>query len=92
MLPPETDSRATVDIHILKIWKDHVPDPKKPGEFKEVHKVEWAKRGTREATVERVDRLKKMPQLWERIEPAYDRWMRGRRRRPKARLWRHGPV
>lgn len=77
-LAPETDSRSQVDIVILEIWPDHVPIADKPGEFREVHKVKWAKRGTNgHETVESVHRLKKMPQLWERIEPAYERWLKG---------------
>ena len=75
--PPETDNRAQVDIAILEISRDHRPIAGKPGEFKEVHIIEWAKRGTNATTRETVDRLRKMPQLWERIEPSYERWLKG---------------
>lgn len=77
LVAPETDSRSQVDIAILEISRDHRPIANKPGEFKEVHIVEWAKRGTSATTRETVDRLRKMPQLWERIEPAYERWLKG---------------
>jgi hypothetical protein len=76
-LSPDTDNRHQVDIHILRIWKDHVPVPDKPGEFKEVHKIEWAKRGTTATTVEKVSRVQKNEALWERVEPAYQRWLKG---------------
>ncbi len=73
----ETD-RSTIDIHILKIWREHVPDPKKAGEFREVHKIEWAKRGTNNSTtVETVSRLQKDAVLWARIEPSYQHWLKG---------------
>lgn len=77
-LSPDADPRSQIDIVPLEIWSDHVPIADKPGEFREVHKIKWTKRGQPgHETVESVGRLRKDEMLWAFLEPYYERWLKG---------------
>lgn len=77
------DQRDVPAIRPLKFWLDHEPSGK-PGEFREVEYVEWAKKGTNSSTkVEKIAHLKKrgaqgqINPAWPVIEPYYDAWKKG---------------
>ena|SRR3990167_1472292 len=74
----EVMDRSKVDIVPVEFWVDYKPIIDKPGEFKPVEWVKWAKRGSPgHETVEAIPRVKKSPQLWATIEPYYNHWLKG---------------
>lgn len=83
-MPVSPDLRTDVpQIVVLRIWKDHVPADDK-GNYKEVERVEWAKKGTNGATTtEKISRLSKpgrngeINPVWEVVKPVYERWKQG---------------
>jgi len=78
LMSPEYDPRAKVDIVPVEFWVDHRPIHDRPGEFKPVEQVKWAKRGQpNHQTVEAISRVRKNPQLWNAIEPYYKHWLKG---------------
>lgn len=73
---------ATANIMATKFWKDYVPDGQ--GGQREVHKVQWSRRGDFRfhKSVETVQRMMKphddgsFSPEWEAIKPAYEAWLR----------------
>ncbi len=69
---------ARINVVPMNFRSEFVPDKTKPGEFKEIHKVDLVKKGSRgESTVWSLNALKKESFLWDFIEPYYNYWLKG---------------
>ena len=70
--------RDRPNIAVLKFWTEYEDVAGKPGEPREVHMVEWVKKGTNGATTcEKVARALKDNGLREVIDPPYRSWLKG---------------
>ena len=70
--------RERPNIAVLRFWTEYEDVPGKPGEPREVHMVEWVKKGTNGATTcEKVARALKADAMREIIDPAYKAWLKG---------------
>ena len=70
--------RERPNIAVLRFWTEYEDVPGKPGEPREVHMVEWVKKGTNGATTcEKVARALKSDAMREIIDPAYKAWLKG---------------
>lgn len=68
------------DINVLPMnfRADFVPDKTKPGELKEIHRVDLVKKGSNgESTPWTITALKCQPAVWEYVEPYYNYWLKG---------------
>lgn len=74
-MTPNTDRVPA--IVPLSFWKDYDPQP--DGSVKEFEWVEWARRGSRNATTrEKISRLQKDGgPVWQALEPYYEHWKKG---------------
>jgi len=71
--------RHEVNVVPLNFRKDHIPDPKNPGELKEVEMVDLIKKGSDhgDSTPWKISVLKADPILWPAIDPYYQHWLKG---------------
>lgn len=77
---PMSPDAVTQEVNVvpMNFRVDHVPVPGKPGEFKEVHKVDLVKKGSNgESTPWRIKELQGVGILWQAIGPYYERWLEG---------------
>jgi hypothetical protein len=71
-------NRERPNIAVLRFWIEYEDVAGKPGEPREVHMVEWVKKGTNGATTcEKVARSFKDGAMKDIIEPAYKSWLKG---------------
>lgn len=71
-IPAIPEGERQAQIYPTRIWADH--EPTDDGEFKEVHWIEYAKKGSVETTTDKVARLEKSAHLWAVLGPSYDAW------------------
>ena len=72
-------SHQVPNVVVLEIERDHIPANDK-GDYKEVHWITYAIKGTNGATVrDKASRLEKTRanDLWPVIGPVYERWLKG---------------
>ena len=77
---PMSSDESTHEINIIPMnfRVDFVPVDAKPGEFKEVEKVDLVKKGSNgECTPWTIKALSKQEMLWPAVKPYYDRWKEG---------------
>lgn len=85
ILPYEETDRAKPAIHVIEIEVDYKKQYDRKtgaeivGEDKEIHVVEWVRKGTNGATNRMsVDRLKTDdPAVWAVVRPVYESWLKG---------------
>ena len=69
--------RQDVAVFPDNFRKDFKPVPGKPGEFREVHRVDLIKRGSGASTPYAISALKQDQVLWPHIKPYYEAWLEG---------------
>jgi hypothetical protein len=88
MLPDPMSPDAVkhvVAVRPVNFRKDHKPDPKKPGELIEVHRVDLVKMGSgNHSTPWNIEALKKDTILWPAVKPAYEAWLSGQEEPPNG--------
>lgn len=85
ILPYEENDRAKPAIHVVLIEVDYKKQYDRKtgaelvGEDKEIHVVEWVRKGTNGATNRmEVNRLKENePAVWAVVRPVYEAWLKG---------------
>lgn len=71
-------TQHVINVIPMNFRKDFVPVPGKPGEFKEVHKVDLVRKGTNgESTPWSIRALEKEQLIWPHIRPYYEAWLKG---------------
>ena len=81
MLPdPVSPDAVAHEVNVIPMHfrVDYIPDRDRPGEFREIHKVDLVKKGSNgESTPWSIPALKKEQFLWPHVEKYYDHWLAG---------------
>lgn len=77
---PNSPEAVSKDINVvpMNFTVDYIPDREKPGELREIHRVDLVKKGTHgESTPWSIPALKKDSILWPHVQPYYEHWLKG---------------
>lgn len=78
---PMSPDATTHQVNVIPVdfRIEYIPVPEKPGEFREVEKVDLVKRGSEhgDRTPWRISALKQDQIIWPAVEKAYEHWKKG---------------